>query len=107
MTLLAPCALLVLLLSVGGCSLCRVKAIEDCRQYEARYPVRIVTYEMNMAGKAYGAFFWNYHAQCMVWIDGKAYYIGEFGGLSERPTWGVKGNVVQWELETYQKAIGR
>lgn len=98
--------LIILLLSLYNCALCRDQAIKDAKYYKSKgYEVGIATYDMNFIGKAIGAFIWSYHAQAVVYVDNKMYYIDMFGDLNTEPTYTPKRIIVQWSLEEYEKAL--
>ena len=97
--------LILLVLLISGCSLCRYKAVNDAEVYQAQgYQVQITTYKQGWDGLIWGMGIWTHHAQARVFEDGWQ-WVGEFGGLQKTPTFSIAGDVVNWKLEVYKAAL--
>jgi hypothetical protein len=96
------------MLFFSSCALCRVNAIEQAEKYQARgYEVRIATYDLYLDGKLYGAFLWDHHAQAVVWMNGRYRWVGEFGQLSDEPTFRQGRMTVYWTIDEFKIATNR
>jgi hypothetical protein len=94
--------LVLSLFFLTSCQTCRVTSCEDAKYYKSQgYQTRIAVYKTGLDGKLYGAFIWDYHAQAQVKMGNEWKWAGNFG-LSDTPSFSVKGDIYYWQPEIYE-----
>ncbi|MHB8109000.1 MAG: hypothetical protein ACYDHW_03080 [Syntrophorhabdaceae bacterium] len=93
---------LIVAISLGGCSTCRVASVEDATAYkEMGYNTRIAIYKTGLDGLLWGGFLWTHHAQAQVQVGDNWKWVGTLG-LSDNPSFAISDNEIHyWRVTDY------